>query len=69
MPVEVPEQMVDVLCGGRVAVPLSNVKAEESFISVSLRLCNKLFQVAVKVCDEICIKIFPEKVCCSTGSA
>ena len=57
--------MVDVLGRGRVPVPFSNVKAEESFISVGLRLSYELFQVTVEICNEVGIKIFSEKVCCS----
>lgn len=56
--VEVAEQVIDVVGGGRVSVPLPDVKAEQRFLFVSLTLREDFFEVVGEVISEVLVKVF-----------
>jgi hypothetical protein len=57
MSIEVPEKVVNVLGSGSISIPFSDIEAKKGFIGMCLRFVNKVFEVGIKVADEVLIEI------------
>jgi hypothetical protein len=66
MAVQVPEQMVIVLPGGGVPVPLLDIEREKCLIDVLPRLVLNALEMCLKVFDQVLVEVFAEKMRATT---
>jgi hypothetical protein len=62
MPVEVSEEVVDVLGGDSVTAPFLDVKGEKSLVGVRPGLVYEIAQMGLEVFDQFVVQFFAEKV-------
>lgn len=58
MPVEVSEQVMDVLGGGRVSRPFLDIEGQERLVGVMFAFLQKLSQMSSQVVDELVVELF-----------
>lgn len=62
--VEVAEEVVDVFRGGRVTAPFADVKRQQRFFRVTLRILVYLLQMIREVLSKELVEFLAQKVSC-----
>jgi hypothetical protein len=66
--VEISEQVIVVLCSGRVPLPFLDVEVQQGFVAVLLCRLQDLGKVAVEVFDEVVVELLSKEVCYSESA-
>lgn len=64
MAVEVAEEVVDVLGGDRVAVPLLDIEGQQGLVRMGFGLLDEALKMLGQVLCEFFVEILPQKMSC-----